>query len=123
MEDIGGVWRTVGGRRIFIKDGEDLSTAMKNSGKFKTTFKTSYDYEKDGKMTRNSLLKYLEGIRKEINDETQPDYDNMLLNMRGYGYGIKNIRKLEFNDTSSEYSIMATFDNGLDIQIWYKNKY
>jgi len=33
--DIGGVWRTVGGRRIFIKDGEDLETAMKNSGKFK----------------------------------------------------------------------------------------
>lgn len=34
MSDIGGVWRTVGGRRIFIKDGEDLETAMKNSGKF-----------------------------------------------------------------------------------------
>ena len=34
-EDIGGVWRTVGGRRIFIKDGEDLETAMKKSGKFK----------------------------------------------------------------------------------------
>lgn len=33
-EEIGGVWRTVGGRRIFIKDGEDLETAMKNSGKF-----------------------------------------------------------------------------------------
>lgn len=30
-----GVWRTVGGRRIFIKDGEDLTTAMKRSGKFK----------------------------------------------------------------------------------------
>lgn len=30
-----GVWRTVGGRRIFIKDGEDLETAMKKSGKFK----------------------------------------------------------------------------------------
>lgn len=29
-----GVWRTVGGRRIFIADGEDLQTAMKNSGKF-----------------------------------------------------------------------------------------
>lgn len=34
-KDIGGVWRTVGGRRIFIKDGEDLTTAMKKSGKFK----------------------------------------------------------------------------------------
>ena len=27
--DLGGVWRTVGGRRIFIKDGQDLETAMK----------------------------------------------------------------------------------------------
>ena len=32
--DLGGVWRTVGGRRIFIKDGEDLETAMKKSDKF-----------------------------------------------------------------------------------------
>ena len=30
-----GVWRTVGGRRIFIADGEDLKTAMEKSGKFK----------------------------------------------------------------------------------------
>lgn len=35
MSEEGGIWRTVGGRRIFIKDGENLSTAMKNSGKFK----------------------------------------------------------------------------------------
>ena len=34
-DDIGGVWRTVGGRRIFIKDGQDLASAMKESGKFK----------------------------------------------------------------------------------------
>jgi hypothetical protein len=32
--DEGGVWRTVGGRRIFIKDGQDLETAMYESGKF-----------------------------------------------------------------------------------------
>lgn len=36
MGEINGVWRTVGGRRIFIKDGQDLATAMKESGKFKT---------------------------------------------------------------------------------------
>ena len=29
-----GVWRIVGGRRIFIRDGESLSSAMKKSGKF-----------------------------------------------------------------------------------------
>lgn len=53
MTDLGGVWRTVGGRRIFIKDGEDLSTAMKKSGKFKSIkkayedYKANYDYEKE----------------------------------------------------------------------------
>ena len=31
-----GVWRTVGGRRIFIKEGQDLSSAMKESGKFES---------------------------------------------------------------------------------------
>lgn len=33
-DEIGGVWRTIGGRRVFIKDGQDLATAMKESGKF-----------------------------------------------------------------------------------------
>ena len=36
-----GVWRTIGGRRVFIRDGEDLSSAMRRSGKFKTENKTS----------------------------------------------------------------------------------
>ena len=31
-----GVWRTIGGRRVFIADGDDLKTAMKKSGKFNT---------------------------------------------------------------------------------------
>lgn len=30
-----GVWRTIGGRRVFIKNGQDLVSAMKESGKFK----------------------------------------------------------------------------------------
>lgn len=30
-----GVWRTVGGRRIFIAEGQSLKEAMKSSGKFK----------------------------------------------------------------------------------------
>lgn len=33
-DDIGGVWRTIGGRRVFIKNGQDLPTAMRESGKF-----------------------------------------------------------------------------------------
>ena len=30
-----GIWRTIGGRRIFIRKGENLTDAMKRSGKFK----------------------------------------------------------------------------------------
>lgn len=44
-DEIGGVWRTVGGRRIFIKDGEDLASAMKKSGKFKSSKKKISDEE------------------------------------------------------------------------------
>jgi len=46
----GGVWRTVSGRRIFIKDGQDLTSAMKESGKFRElslpkTTSGKYTYE------------------------------------------------------------------------------
>ena len=47
-----GVFRTVGGRRIFIKDGEDLATAMKNSGKFK---KNEIKNKKDDKKAKTKL--------------------------------------------------------------------
>lgn len=33
----GGVWRTIAGRHIFIRSGESLSSAMKKSGKFKSS--------------------------------------------------------------------------------------
>lgn len=45
-DDIGGVWRTIGGRRVFIKDGQDLSTAMKESKKFKSLYNVT-KYEKE----------------------------------------------------------------------------
>lgn len=35
MSEIGGIWRTIGGRRVFIKDGQGLKEAMIESRKFK----------------------------------------------------------------------------------------
>ena len=34
MANEGGVWRTISGRRVFIRDGQSLSDAMAESGKF-----------------------------------------------------------------------------------------
>lgn len=51
-----GVWRTVGGHRIFIKEGQDLASAMKESGKF---------FKKENKIKKSENQKQME---KEIND-------------------------------------------------------
>lgn len=59
--DIGGVWRTVGGRRIFIKDGQELATAMKESGKFPNKqIKDKTDY--------NNLNEELDETDKKVLD-------------------------------------------------------
>ena len=39
FNDEDGIWRTIGGRRVFIRDGQSLSDAMKKSGKFKLSKK------------------------------------------------------------------------------------
>lgn len=57
-DDIGGVWRTIGGRRVFIKNGQDLSTAMKESGKFNNFKNLSSSEIKE----RNSDLKELDEL-------------------------------------------------------------
>ena len=48
----GGVWRTIGGRRIFITEGKGLSDAMKESGKFKLKKK------KEEMLSNKDLAKY-----------------------------------------------------------------
>jgi hypothetical protein len=58
-----GVWRTIGGRRVFIRTGQKLSDAMKESGKFNTQ-KQKYD---------DSNFKYL----PEDDDEAYDKYYEM----------------------------------------------
>lgn len=65
-----GVWRTIGGRRIFIKDGEDLSTAMKKSGKFKTKSNSKKSEDKpDKKKEENKSENKSEKKNSELTDE------------------------------------------------------
>lgn len=74
-EDIGGVWRTIAGRRVFIKDGQDLSTAMRESGKFKTA----------------KVKKSNEKIKKEIDDLNTIQND-------GFDYGEDNDNNFTLDD-------------------------
>ncbi len=50
-----GVWRTIGGRRVFIKTGQSLSEAMRESGKFKKTGETLSKYK-----NKDEFIEYVE---------------------------------------------------------------
>lgn len=76
-----GVWRTIGGRRIFIKEGQDLASAMKESGKFNSSSNSKAkkgdsvleEFKKSDGNTK-SFEKALNKISEmEYNNEINPD--------------------------------------------------
>lgn len=88
-----GVWRTIGGRRVFIKNGQSLEEAMKESGKFKSN-KTKKDianmnpeeFMKEAELEKKVLIekeKFKKGQKPEIDKK-----ENRL-----YGENLKNYKK------------------------------
>lgn len=76
MNDIGGVWRTVGGRRIFIKDGQDLASAMQESGKFNNNFKNDI---KEKEKEINEIQDRINKIKTKVflNDEDEKQFNEL----------------------------------------------
>ena len=66
-----GVWRTIGGRRVFIKNGKDLATAMKESGKFKKVDKP----EKDDKIVKDQKGKEYKKKLQSLKGKEDGTYD------------------------------------------------
>lgn len=65
-----GVWRTVGGRRIFIKKGQDLATAMRESGKFgNRESRVKADIQDD----IDAWRKYANSYQKSLNRASNPE--------------------------------------------------
>lgn len=62
-----GVWRTVGGRRIFIKNGQSLSEAMIESGKFKKISENSKLSLEEMKKISDVTDEYLNEVRPKRN--------------------------------------------------------
>ena len=89
MED--GVWRTIGGRRVFIKEGQSLSDAMKESGKFKSK------EQKPKKMTDEEKQKEIERLEKEI--EKTSIFDPKRRDLRDRKYMLEE----NFEGTLEEY--------------------
>ena len=125
-KDIGGVWRTVGGRRIFIKDGQDLESAMKESGKFgnnnsfkkleeqlnniqkeidKLENKVSFDED-----NFDELIKKRADLQKQLLDEKAKKDKNYIQD--------KELRDFIYDYTNEEYRIACEYsqylENGLN---------
>lgn len=65
-----GVWRTVGGRRIFIRFGQSLSDAMIESGKFPNSKKVTSEY--DDILTadeKGAIVRYIGPDSYKINEK------------------------------------------------------
>lgn len=96
-DDVGGVWRTIGGRRVFIKTGQSLEDAMKESGKFKLS-KEQKEVgdklnEKAKKSAEEDIRFYLDGNSE--NWDSDGDFIRELANE--YGLEVEETKKM-FND-------------------------
>ena len=112
--DIGGVWRTVGGRRIFIKEGQDLTSAMKASGKFNSSnnkkLKKQDKIFDDFKNSDGSKEYFEEALNKisemEYNNEINPDEYKEYISKIQKEYADKKKSEKTTNDTNEyEYNL------------------
>lgn len=111
-----GVWRTVGGRRIFIATGQSLEDAMRESGKFDNIGSKSKDKSDDYKgYTYEELGKKVSTIQRELrrddlDAETKKELKNEMADMQkamtkadfGYGKQSKRAKDEEAKNTKKE---------------------
>lgn len=72
FDDSDGVWRTIGGRRVFIRTGQSLSDAMKESGKFgKREAVTKERMQEDIDEFGKSAERYQKSLNRASNPESK----------------------------------------------------
>lgn len=92
-----GVWRTVGGRRIFIREGQSLSEAMKASGKFNSAKKRNEKYEtvkKDELLEKEKDLQEDEVEKSSVFDLSDDDLKEKLAKMSDEEFN-KTVKQIE----------------------------
>lgn len=110
-----GVWRTVGGRRIFIATGQSLEDAMRESGKFDNLGSKSKDKSDDYKgYTYEELGKKVSTIQRELrrddlDAETKKELKNEMYDMQkamtkaDFGYGKQSKRAKDEEAGNKKY--------------------
>ena len=116
-----GVWRTIKGRKVFIKKGQNLSDAMRESGKFddimgsynknKEKFKQQWD-KKDYTNARKNFYKEL-GYDKHPQKVSEEEFnkiakDNFIIVRSADDENIKNFVSGEYEVSTVQNSMYGT---------------
>lgn len=111
MENLNGIWRTIGGKRIFIKYGQSLSEAMIESGKFPNA-------KRNKKSIETNVIRRPEDIKKE---EIEEIYKlSQELNEDGMKKGVYNaaIEKLGCNEKHPTVLSKEEYEESKDKEIF-----
>ena len=81
-DDEDGVWRTICGRRVFIKDGWDLHEALRQSGKFEKLEEEKKKFDSLNRTAMNKIneltdILYNEEVTLEIQKFTDEEFDKI----------------------------------------------
>lgn len=97
FRDEDGVWRTIGGRRVFIRTGQSLSDAMKESGKFKK----ASDISREEYKNKSKEIEYFNKRTAKARDEY---YDRKFAQNESFEYQA-DISDLEGKHISKEQQL------------------
>ena len=99
-----GVWRTIGGKRIFIQKGESLSDAMKKSGKFPTQKKKEFKNNETKEETKVDIEKeYKQRISTARTQKELEEADKYYEEKTGINPGNELERKMKQDREEYEY--------------------
>lgn len=114
MADESGVWRTISGRRVFIKDGQSLTDAMRESGKF----------SEEGRNELQNKEKYGEVVRLKDGTYLQIAEHGDLEEIDGKPCGLRTLP----SETKKKYLVGSEvpdsydWDHEADVSTFYTNK-
>lgn len=95
-----GVWRTVGGRRIFIAEGQSLKDAMKASGKFKN-LKDNNDFNLWKEENSDKIAAYYTSTySKDLKNINQRVWDSLAKDLYDEEKEPEKINKMESGDNN-----------------------
>ena len=109
-DDSDGVWRTIGGRRVFIRNGQSLSDAMIESGKFKNL---RSDYKKAKEDDEYELYKKARENEDSIDPMTENSTDWEQLDKKYKERYEKENKSFEENKTSGQKTADLIKENNI----------